>query len=171
MTVRFCLACGSRLRRIREGGRVRRRCRRCGFTFYGNPVPAAAAVIERGGRVLMARRARPPYARTWDLPGGFIEAGEHPEASLRRELMEELGIRARGARLLGFATDRYGPRGVAILTAVYRVASFTGAVRPADDVSEARWFPRRALPYREIAFAGLRRLLRAWAGARRPTGR
>ncbi|MBI2017266.1 MAG: hypothetical protein HYS77_17285 [Candidatus Rokubacteria bacterium] len=54
---------------------------------------------------------------------------------------------------------------------MYRVTSWTGAVRPADDVSEARWFSRRALPYREIAFAGLRRLLRAWAGARRPTGR
>jgi hypothetical protein len=31
---------------------------------------------------------------------------------------------------------------------------------PDDDVSELRWFPVGRVPYREIAFAGLRRLLR-----------
>src|SRR5438876_6968585 len=120
-TPKFCSACGGRLAVVREEGRTRRRCRRCGFTVYGNPVPTAVALIMRGGRVLLTRRARPPYAGTWDVPGGFLEAGEHPEACLRRELREELGMRVRQARLLDFALDRYGPKGFPLLTLVYRV--------------------------------------------------
>src|SRR5262245_25467604 len=83
-TARFCLRCGGRLRAIKEGGRRRRGCRRCRWIFYDNPVPAAVALIERRGRVLFVLRARPPYAGTWDLPGGFLEAGETAEAGLAR---------------------------------------------------------------------------------------
>jgi len=57
--------------------------------------------------VLLARRARAPYAGLWDLPGGFLEAGETPEAALGRELREELGARVRRARLV--EPDHYGP--------------------------------------------------------------
>ena len=163
---RFCLSCGGRLRAVRMDGRRRRRCARCGWTFYGNPIPAAVAVITRRGRLLLGRRARSPYAGTWDLPGGFLEAGEHPADCLARELREELGIGARRARLIGFATDRYGPKGFPILTVVYRLTPARGRIRAADDVSEVRWFRYRAIPYREIAFPAMRRLLRAYLSGR-----
>lgn len=166
MTARFCLQCGARLRRVRVGGRTRLRCVRCGWTFYGNPVPAAVGLVRRGGRVLLVRRARPPYAGTWDLPGGFLEAFEQPAAGLARELREELGLRLRRARLLGFATDRYGPRGFALLTLLYGVVPGPGRLRPADDVAEARWFASAAVPWRRIAFPAMRRLLQAVLGAR-----
>lgn len=162
MTPRFCLRCGHRLRRAREGGRVRLRCPACGWTFYGNPVPAACAIVVRRGRVLFTRRAHPPYAGTWDIPGGFMEADETPEAAVERELAEELGVGVEAVRFVGFATDRYGPRGVAVLTVVFRVRLAAGAITPADDVTEARWFPRERLPLREVAFPGLRRLLRRY---------
>jgi NAD+ diphosphatase len=156
-SARFCLS---------WGGRRRRRCRDCGWTFYGNPVPAAVALILRRGRLLLARRARPPYAGTWDLPGGFLEAGEHPEDGLRRELGEELGIGTGRVRLVGVATDRYGPKGFALLTLVYRVTPASGRIRAADDVSEVRWFPRHAIPYGAIAFPVMRRLLRRYLSGR-----
>jgi hypothetical protein len=53
-----------------------------------------------------------------------------------------------------------------VLAVVYRVTPRAGRIRPADDVSEVRWFPRRAIPYRQIAFPGLRRLLRAYLSGR-----
>jgi ADP-ribose pyrophosphatase YjhB (NUDIX family) len=118
--------------------------------------------------VLLTRRARAPYAGTWDVPGGFLEADERPEAGLRRELEEELGITPRRQRLLGFATDRYGRGGFPILTLLYRVMPRPGAFQPADDVAEARWFPRAAMPWRQIAFPGLRRLLQHHLAPRRP---
>ena len=160
MTPRFCLRCGRGLRRARDGDRVRLRCPRCAWTFYDNPVPAAVAVIRSRRGILLTRRAHPPYAGTWDVPGGFLEAGELPEAGLRRELREELGVGVRRARLLGFAVDRYGRGGFPLLTVLYQVTLSENRVRPADDVAEARWFPADRVPYREIAFASVRRALR-----------
>jgi len=159
---RFCLWCGRRLATVRIEGHRRRRCPRCGWIFYDNAVPAVVGIIRRAGRLLLTRRARPPYAGSWDLPGGFLEGGELPEAGLKRELREELAVKARGIRLIGFATDRYGPRGFPVLTMVYRVTIGRAEVRAGDDVSEARWFDRRAIPLREIAFPSMRRLLRGY---------
>jgi ADP-ribose pyrophosphatase YjhB (NUDIX family) len=146
----------------RDGERRRPRCRGCGWTFYDNPVPAVVGVLIVRGRILLARRARPPHAGTWDLPGGFLEAGETPQAGLARELYEELHVRLGTARLVAMVTDRYGPRGFPVLSILYAVTVRAGTVRPADDVSEARWFPLRAVPYRMIAFVGLRRALRRY---------
>jgi 8-oxo-dGTP diphosphatase len=163
---RFCLQCGTALRDARDGDRVRRRCPRCGFTFYDNPVLASCAVVRRRGRVLLARRANPPYAGLWDLPGGFLEAGETPERALRREVREELGVRVRRARLVTFETDHYGPDGFPTLTAVYRVDLAPGTIRCADDVSEVRWFGVGEIPFRSVAFASMRRALRKGLGTR-----
>ena len=71
------------------------------------------------------------------------------------------------ARLIGFATDTYGPRGVVVLAAVYRVTPTSTRVHPADDVSEARWFRRSEIPYRRIAFPAVRRLIRRYLGGLR----
>jgi len=160
VTVRFCLVCGARLTTAVEDGRRRRRCPRCGWTYYANPVPATAAVIIEGRRLLLGRRARPPYARAWDLPGGFLETDELPLAGLRRELREELGVGVRHATLIGFANGLYGPNGFTFLTAVYRVHQTSRHMRAADDVSELRWFPLDKIPYRHIAFPAVRKVLR-----------
>ena len=167
MTARHCLRCGRRLRVVREEGRRRPRCPRCGWIFYANPVPAAVALIVARGRVLLTRRARDPYAGTWDLPGGFMEERELPLPALRRELREEIGVGIRRAAFVGFASDPYGSGGVQALTIVYRVTPTSYTVRAQDDVAEARWFDTREIPYRRIAFVGVRRLLRDYVMARR----
>lgn len=158
---RHCLACGGPLRTVRREGRRRRWCARCGWIFYDNPVPAAGAIVERGGRILLARRAAPPYAGTWDLPGGFLEAGEDPGRGLRRELAEELGTAPRSVRFFGFFEDRYGPGGFPLLAIIY-TARLAGTPRPASDVSALGWFPRHRLPLRLVGFPGIRRALRLY---------
>lgn len=55
------------------------------------PVVVAAALVH-DGRVLAARRSRPPEAAgRWELPGGRVEAGESEVDALTRECREELG--------------------------------------------------------------------------------
>ncbi len=162
---RHCLRCGARLVAVRIEGRARRRCPRCGWIFYDNPVPASGAIIERRGRILLARRGGPPYAGTWDVPGGFVEAGEHPERALRRELREELGVAVRDVRFAGFYMDAYGPGGIPLVAIMY-AARVTGEPRAASDVSEVAWFPLDRLPLRAVGFPGIRRALREYARRR-----
>src|SRR3989304_2434045 len=93
MRYRFCMACGGGVRGgPGEGGGPPPPPRpRAGGPFSGNPIPASVALIVRGEKVLLARRAAEPYQGTWDLPGGFVEAGETPERGLARGGREGAG--------------------------------------------------------------------------------
>ncbi len=54
---------------------------------------AACALVDRDGRILLARRpAGKKLAGLWEFPGGKVMPGELPESALVRELDEELGI-------------------------------------------------------------------------------
>ena len=71
---------------------------------------AACALIDADRRVLIAQRpAGKPMAGLWEFPGGKVEPGEPPEASLIRELKEELDIDVNAACLapLTFASHAY----------------------------------------------------------------
>lgn len=57
-----------------------------------SPTIVTAAVIERDGRLLVARRLEGSHmGGCWEFPGGKCEPGESAEACLARELLEELG--------------------------------------------------------------------------------
>lgn len=71
---------------------------------------AACALVDADGRVLITQRPEGrPMAGLWEFPGGKVEPGETPEASLIRELREELGIDVSAACLapLSFASHAY----------------------------------------------------------------
>ncbi|KWV44594.1 MULTISPECIES: 8-oxo-dGTP diphosphatase MutT [Rhizobium] len=71
---------------------------------------AACALIDADGRILLAQRPEgKSLAGLWEFPGGKVEPGETPEASLVRELHEELGITTKVACLapLTFASHTY----------------------------------------------------------------
>lgn len=56
-------------------------------------------VLTRPGQVLMVHRRadRGWYPDVWDFPGGHVEDGETAQDALRRELVEEIGVHARGS--------------------------------------------------------------------------
>lgn len=54
-----------------------------------------AALIRHEGRMLIAQRQNSGrFANKWEFPGGKVDPGETPPQALRRELEEELGLRA-----------------------------------------------------------------------------
>ncbi len=121
---------------------------------YEHPRPALTAdvVVVRGQgaarEILLIRRAHDPFAGSWALPGGFIDAGETPQDAARRELSEETGIvSADGLRLVGvYGAPGRDPRGWTVSVA-YRVSiSGEPAIRAGDDADDARWFAEDQLP-------------------------
>ena len=104
-----------------------------------------AAIIERGGRILICRRKPDqPHPLKWEFPGGKVEAGESPPQALRRELEEELALCAR----IGPEVERYEfryPGKSAILLIFYAVADFSGEPRNCV-FDEIRWVAPGELP-------------------------
>jgi len=57
------------------------------------PMVGVGAVVFKGNTVLLVRRGKEPAYGEWSLPGGLAELGETLEQALRREILEETGIR------------------------------------------------------------------------------
>ncbi|MFN4284433.1 MAG: NUDIX hydrolase [Lacibacter sp.] len=65
--------------------------------------------VTRSGEVVMVEQYRHPVAaRSWELPGGLIDAGEDPETAARRETAEETGYRFAQWEYLGKAAANPG---------------------------------------------------------------
>ncbi len=64
-------------------------------SYPSRPILAASVAVIRDDRVLLARRARPPGAGRFSLPGGLVEPGETLTEAALRELEEETGVYAR----------------------------------------------------------------------------
>ncbi len=160
---RYCPLCASPLvrRRPPDDSLERQVCPACGRVWYENAKPCVGALITQNGRVLLARRAGPPAAGAWDLPGGFLEAWEHPEAGLVREIQEETGLTVRPVRLLGIFPDRYGADGDYTLNLHYLAEVVAGVPTPASDVAALAWFGPDEIPA-DLAFANVRQALAAW---------
>lgn len=108
-----------------------------------------AAVIEKDGRVLIARRrADDRFGGLWEFPGGKLEAGESPEAGLRREIDEELGIAIAVGPRLGFFP--YAGADWSMELQAFRAVWTSGdLVRREHD--EIRWAAPEELPGFEFA--------------------
>lgn len=167
---KFCPECGGALEKKHvhrnEPEEKRLVCRECGFVFWQNPKPTASAIIEdESGRVLLVRRVEDisVAAGMWDIPGGFVEVGEHPEEAVRREVREETGLTIEPQELLTIVMDTYGEgdRVQSTMNIGYLCRIVSGTPEASSDVAETRWFTVGALPD-EMAFYNNKVFLNAW---------
>ena len=102
-------------------------------------VPCVGAVVtDPSGRLLVVRRARPPAAGRWSIPGGRVEPGETEPAAVAREVREETGLDIAVGRRVG-EVERDGPGGVVYAIADFACTPVGGVLRAGDDATEARW--------------------------------
>ena len=92
---RFCGCCGAKMR----AGTTERSmvCTDCGHTEYPKICPAVIVAIRNGDKLLMSRYARGTYRR-YALIAGYVEVGETFEECVRREVMEEVGLKVKNIR-------------------------------------------------------------------------
>jgi len=140
------------------------------FTYdYPRPAVTVDCVVfglqDQRLRVLLIRRARPPFEGQWALPGGFVDMDEDLEVSARRELQEETGLHDIFLeQLYTFGTPGRDPRGRTISVAYYALVNTADhQPRADDDAAEAEWVDvdqarKLAFDHDEILATALARL-------------
>ena len=130
-------------------GRDRPVCTACGHITFLDPKLAVAALIMRGGQILLGKRG--PGTRSpgkWSFPAGFVERGEQVEIAAAREVLEETGLEIEPGRLIGLFSEP----GETVVLAVFEARPTNPAQVSvaADDLDALGWFSLESLP--ELAF-------------------
>jgi len=112
------------------------------------PILVTAGIILREQEILICQRHRSdPYGLQWEFPGGKVQDGEGLEASLRRELREELEIDAAISEEVYRLRHRYPDRYVEVI--FFRVESYQGNM--VNRVFESiEWVQRKELAGRHF---------------------
>ena len=148
---RFCGRCGSPMADSEtERARV---CPDCGLTLYPKICPAVIVAVTDGDRLLLTKYQGRAFRR-YALVAGFNEIGESIEDTVRREVLEETGLRVKNLRfyksqpwvftdslLMGFWCELDGSDRVTLQQ---------------TELSEAVWYPRAEIPgdYSPISLTG-----------------
>lgn len=139
---RFCPRCAAPLGPLEdEEGTPRVGCavEGCGYVFYDNPTPVSAVLVEHEGCVILARNRTWPE-KVYSLITGFVERGEDPADTARRETEEELGLTPGPATLIGV----YGFAPLNQVLIAYHVAA-TGEVQLGAELAEYKAVPLQKL--------------------------
>lgn len=143
MEHQFCGCCGGRME---ESGKERAlRCMDCGSLIYPGISPSVIVGIINKDKILMTKYADSHSRyRKYALVAGYVEIGESLEDTVRREVMEEVGLRVKNIRyyksqpwsftdalLVGFFCEADGEDKITMDT---------------EELSAAEWFDRDHLP-------------------------
>lgn len=138
---RFCGRCG---RPMRPDAKERMmRCDGCGQQEYPKIMPAVIVAVTHKDRILLTQYADRDYKK-YALIAGFAEIGEPIEDTVRREVMEEVGLRVKDIRyyksqpwsftdtlLFGFYAQLDGEETVTL---------------DREELALAKWFDRKDIP-------------------------
>ena len=116
---------------------------KAGRRFPDRPIVGVLAVVMRGERALVVRRANPPMPGRWGFPGGVLELGETVAQGAMRELFEETGVEAEAVETLTVVDtiDRDKEGRVRYHYTLVAVIGHwqSGEGVPGDDADEVAW--------------------------------
>lgn len=131
---RYCGRCGQEM--VQDAKERMLRCDGCGNMVYPKISPAVIVGVIDGDRLLMTKYAGRAY-RNYALIAGFTEIGEPIEDTVRREVLEEAGVRVKNIRfyksqpwpfsdtlLMGFYCDLDGSNTIVMDEAELSVAEW-----------------------------------------------
>lgn len=138
---RYCGCCGSDM--IFSEHERAMICSACGNVQYPRISPVIMAAVTDGDKLLVTRYAGRPY-KGLALIAGFVEIGESLEGALRREVMEEVGLRVKEFRYFG--SQPWGFSDSLISGFFVRLDGSPQIRLDRDELSEAVWLSREEIP-------------------------
>jgi NAD+ diphosphatase len=135
----FCSTCGARSE-MTQGG-WQRVCPACGAQHFPRTDPVVIMLVTRGNSVLLGRSPGWPEGM-FSLLAGFIEPGETIEAAVRREVLEETGVRC-GA--VSYLASQPWPFPASLMIGARTEATSDEIRLDPEELEEALWVTREEL--------------------------
>lgn len=121
-------------------------CSECGNTVYPQIAPAVIVALVDGDRILMTKYAGRTFKR-YALIAGFTEIGETAEETVKREVMEEVGLKVKSVRY--YKSQPWGVDSDLLLGFVAELDGSDSVTLDEDELSTAEWFTRENMPVTE----------------------
>ena len=145
---RFCGKCTGHM--VSKGDERALCCPDCGLVVYPRINPVVIVGIINGDKILLVRNINSAY-KNYGLVAGFMEIGEALEDTVRREVLEEVGL---GVKNIRYYKSQPWAFSESVLVGFF--ADVDGGTVPALDgkeLSEARWFQRDEIPVENSPFS------------------
>ena len=131
---RYCGHCGGSL--LPDENQRMLHCEECGQMIFPRINPAVIVGVCHGDEILLTKYADREYKR-YALIAGFAEFGETLEQTVKREVMEEVGIEVTNLRYYG--SQPWGFSGSLLLGFFADAVGDLSIHRQEDELSEALW--------------------------------
>ena len=139
-THRFCGECGSKT--IHHGSERALVCEPCNKHYFPRINPCAIMLVHRGPQMLLAQSSRIKTG-FYSCLAGFVEIGETPEETVKREVMEEVGIEVHNIRYFKSQSWPFPSQLMLAYFAEYK----SGDITPdPSEIEDAAWFDIDNLP-------------------------
>lgn len=157
----FCPRCATRLVTRPVGNKPRRACPECGFVHFTDPKVGVGVLVLDRNKVLLVRRAMMPEKGKWSIPAGFLDFGEDPRVTARREVLEETNLNVEIGDLVDvYYNPKATDQGGASIFILFRARLLDGQLQAGDDADAAGFFGPEELP--ALAFESTRDAIRRW---------
>lgn len=141
---KFCGCCGNKLKKsCKERALI---CYKCNNIVFPSIAPSVIVAVTNGNKILLTKYAvNHSNYRKYALVAGYVEIGETLEETVKREVMEEVGLKVKNIRyyksqpwslsdslLMGFFCELDGDEKITL---------------EREELSTAEWFERENIPY------------------------
>lgn len=133
----FCGVCGN-VCAPRSAGHAMV-CKSCGAEHFPRTDSAVIMLVHREGRALLGHSARFPSRKMYSTLAGFLEPGETLEEAVRREVMEEAGIRVGRVQ---YHSSQPWPFPSSVMLGFIAEALTEEITIDKTEIIDARWFSR-----------------------------
>lgn len=136
----FCGRCGSK---AQHDSRERMmRCPKCGNMIFPKIAPAVIVAVRKDDKLLLTKYARNNYTK-YALIAGFNEIGESMEATVEREVMEEVGLKVKNIRY--YKSQPWGFSGDLLMGYICEAVD-DKITLDTNELSVAEWLTRDEVP-------------------------
>ncbi|MEX0962991.1 MAG: NAD(+) diphosphatase [Pseudohongiellaceae bacterium] len=137
---RYCGSCGAPT--THHGNERTLICEPCNHHFFPRINPCVIMLVTKGDKMLLARTAR-IQSNFYSCLAGFIEIGETPEETVRREVREEVGLEIENIR---YYSSQSWPFPSQLMLGYFAEYSSGSIVPEEAEIAEADWYDIDSLP-------------------------